>query len=120
MVTPREVSEAFVDESGWPRRIPVSRSQCSVWMTDPSLEVRGALFHFLLERADTSRVETPFGGEELFVFVTKYFHDCLAAPAELADESKWVLGSFDLTLRSDIGRVTFGNSKTVLARDVLV
>jgi hypothetical protein len=89
-------------------------------MTDPSLEVRGALFHFLLERADTSRVETPFGGEELFVFVTKYFHDCLAAPAELADESKWVLGSFDLTLRSDIGRVTFGNSKTVLARDVLV
>ena len=97
MATPREVSEAFVDESCWPRRIPVSRSQCSVWMTDPSLEVRGALFHFLRERADTSRVETPFGGEELFVFITKYFHDCLAAQEELADESKWVLGRFDLT-----------------------
>jgi len=97
MATPREVSEAFVDESGWPKAVSVSRSQCSVWMADPSLEVRGALFHFLRERADTSRVETPFTAEELFPFITKYFEDCLTAPEEVADGSKWILGSIDLT-----------------------
>ena len=97
MATPREVSEAFVDESGWPRAVPVSRSQCSVWMADPSLEVRGAFFHFLRERAETSRVETPFTAEELFAFISKYFEDCLAAPEEIADGSKWVLGTTDLS-----------------------
>ena len=97
MTTPEEVCEAFVDESGWPNANPVSRQQISVWMADPSLEVRGALFHFLRERADTSRVETPFTAEELFPFITKYFEDCLAAPEELADGSKWVLGRTDLT-----------------------
>jgi hypothetical protein len=97
MTTPQEVCDAFVDESGWPKGVPVSRSRCSVWMTDPSLEVRGALFHFLRNRADSSRIETPFTTEELFPFITKYFADCLAAPEELADGSKWVLGGFDLT-----------------------
>jgi hypothetical protein len=97
MTTPQEVCEAFVDESGWPKPVPVSRSQCSVWMVDPSLEVRGALFHFLYERADSSRIETPFTVEDLFPFITKYFQDCITAPEELADESKWVLGGFDLT-----------------------
>jgi hypothetical protein len=97
MATPREVSEAFVDESGWPKTVPVSRSQCSVWMADLSLEVRGALFHFLRERADTSWVETPFTAEELFPFITKYFEDCLATPEEVADGTKWILGSIDLT-----------------------
>jgi hypothetical protein len=97
MITPQEVCEAFVDESGWPRAVPVSRSQCSVWMTDPSLEVRGALFHFLRERSDSSRVDTPFTAEELFPFITKYFEDCLGTPDDLADESKWILQSTDLT-----------------------
>jgi len=97
MTRPQEVCEAFVDESGWPKPVPVSRRQISVWMAAPSLEVRGALFHFLRERAETSRVETPFTAEELFPFITRYFEDCLAASEELADGSKWVLGRFDLS-----------------------
>jgi hypothetical protein len=97
MTTPQEVCEAFVDESGWPKPAPVSRRQISAWMVAPSLEVRGALFHFLRERAEISRVEPPFTAEDLFPFITTYFKDCLAAPEELADRSKWVLGSTDLT-----------------------
>ena len=97
MTSPKEVCEVFVDESGWPNQSPVSRRQISVWMVASSLEVRGALFHFLRERADTSRVETSFTADELFPFITKYFEDCLATPEELADGSKWILGSTDLT-----------------------
>jgi hypothetical protein len=97
MTTPEEVCKAFVDESGWPKPAPVSCQQISVWMAAPSLEVRGALFHFLCERAETSRVETPFKPEELFPFITRYFEDCLAAPEGVAHGSKWVLGSTDLT-----------------------
>jgi hypothetical protein len=97
MTTPEEVCEAFVDESGWPKPVPVSRRQISAWMASPSLEVRGALFHFLRERAEISRVETPFTPEELFPFITGYFEDCLAVPEEVAYDSKWILGSTDLT-----------------------
>jgi hypothetical protein len=66
-------------------------------MVDPSLEVRGALFHFLRERSDSSRVDTPFTAEEIFPFITNYFEDCLGTPDELTDGSKWILQSIDLT-----------------------
>jgi len=50
------------------------------------------------------------------VFITRYFHDCLAAPEELADGSKWVLGRLDLThaiayWASDFWKQQDGSSK---------
>lgn len=77
-ISPLEVKSQFVGEDGWPRSTPVPRSSVLSWMTDPSLEVRGVVYHFLRERPDLCRIEAPLPDDDVSRFILRYFEDCLA------------------------------------------
>ena len=96
MVTTQEIWQAFVDESGWPRMPPPSRRQTEEWLQYPSLEIRGPLFHFLVEGTNGYIVDPAFSDKELFPFVSRYFEDCLSSEDEPIQESRWILSGFDL------------------------
>lgn len=98
--SPQEVKSQFVGEDGWPRSTPVSRSSVLSWMTDPSLEVRGVVYHFLRERPDLCRIEAPLPDDDVSRFIIRYFEDCLAieVPPDREDDlPKWILTGCDLS-----------------------
>ena len=97
--SPQEVKSQFVGEDGWPRSTPVSRSSVLSWMTDPSLEVRGVVYHFLHERPDLCRIDAPLPDQDVSRFIIRYFEDCLAIPRwdREDDLSKWILTGTDLS-----------------------
>jgi hypothetical protein len=97
LATVQEIWQAFVDESGWPKPSPVARQQVNDWLVNPSLELRGLLFHFLIEGRDRYKVDPPFTSKELFPFVTRYFDDCLALEEGVTTDSRWILSSVDLS-----------------------
>jgi hypothetical protein len=97
--SPQEVKSQLVGDDGWPRSTPVSRSIILSWMTDPSLEVRGVVYHFLRERPDLCRIDAPLPDHDVYRFIIRYFEDCLATPRWDGEDGmpEWILTAVDLS-----------------------